>query len=614
MSQEFLRKHCKDNKMYMTPELNDVLYLHFKGFSRIENLEEYTGLKSLWLESNGIRKIENLEGQTQLRCLYLHQNLVKKIENLDHMQLLDTINLSNNGVSRIENLSSIPKLNTLQMAHNYLTSAEDIAHLADCYHISVLDLSHNRLVDPEVINIFKEMKNLHVLNLMGNPCIRKIDNYRRHMIVSCKHLTYLDDRPVFDKERACCEAWMLGGREAERECRDRWNEREQKKITDSVNALITLRNRKIAEREAKEREEAEAKELLELELQNQPHILQVEDNNKVEDILAGGDGPNIVAASADVKKNLEEDLEHLSVAREVIDDLLNRLAPEENFIRQTVTVEEQSSDDTFSDNSSDTEISISESVKGKDESELDSGISFLLQKNNGCSNEDRVTATCEEDEDSKNDKDFQPTSVSRESKEPLRISSVFYEEQVEKVEKELGTVHTSSSSTSPEKRSTFDLYLATLEKALEELNKVEAEKMNKVADRMDAMKERLNSQESEEEQEEEDDEDDEVGSSSESDEEFVTASSLSYNDSIDKSDENEAFVDGEGNYDAAQQCTDCEQYGDRLIPPEMEEDIKRILSHDLSVIEAINMDRVMDSLQREENPDSLVVNKLEGFI
>jgi len=24
-----------------------------------------------------------------------------------------------------------------------------------------------------------------VLNLMGNPCIRKIENYRRNMIVSC---------------------------------------------------------------------------------------------------------------------------------------------------------------------------------------------------------------------------------------------------------------------------------------------------------------------------------------------------------------------------------------------------------------------------------------------
>lgn len=41
-----------------------------KGFDRIENLDEFTGLKVIYLEGNGFSKIEGLDTMKNLRCLY----------------------------------------------------------------------------------------------------------------------------------------------------------------------------------------------------------------------------------------------------------------------------------------------------------------------------------------------------------------------------------------------------------------------------------------------------------------------------------------------------------------------------------------------------------------
>ncbi|XP_068441865.1 dynein axonemal assembly factor 1 [Clinocottus analis] len=252
MTKTFLKKHCKQNKLYATPCLNDTLYLHFKGFSTIENLEEYTGLKCLWLETNGLQRIENLDAQTELRCLFLQQNLIYKLENLEPLKKLSTLNVSNNYIHIIENISCLPDLSTLQIAHNKLQTVGDIEHLSQCLAISVLDMTHNLLNDPEILLVLEAMPELRVLNLMGNKVVNKIPNYRKTMIVRLKQLTFLDDRPVFPKDRACAEAWAVGGLEGEQREREQWETRERKKIQDSLDAIAKIR--KTAEEKQRLRE------------------------------------------------------------------------------------------------------------------------------------------------------------------------------------------------------------------------------------------------------------------------------------------------------------------------------------------------------------------------
>ena len=210
---------CKERQQYTTPRLNDNLYLQCFGFEKIENLEEYTGTKALWLEENNLRSIENIGHMQLLRCLFLQSNAITRITSLSRLKSLQMINLSNNLITRLENLAGIPKLHTLEISRNRLTTLSDISHLLLCRSITVLDLSFNRLSDARSMTVWEGMQNLHVLYLQGNPVTQQIADvwggYRKYVLARIPALTFLDERPVQTNEHRTCAAWNTGGIELE---------------------------------------------------------------------------------------------------------------------------------------------------------------------------------------------------------------------------------------------------------------------------------------------------------------------------------------------------------------------------------------------------------------
>ena len=236
ITKEFIKKLLRSDmkQYYCTPSLNDILYLHYKGFDAIENLEEFTELKVLYIEGNAIGKIENLGFCNKLKCLYLQENLVRKIENLENLEDLVSLNLSDNLIEVIEGLGNNQKLENLQLKRNRIGihGLVDIEHLRQLKSVGALDISNNAIDCDnyeEFISILEDMTSLAVLYLQNNPICKKIPNYRKTLTVKLKNLKYLDDRPIFPEERRFAEAFYTGGIEAEKIERQKFKDEEEEK-------------------------------------------------------------------------------------------------------------------------------------------------------------------------------------------------------------------------------------------------------------------------------------------------------------------------------------------------------------------------------------------------
>jgi dynein assembly factor 1 len=218
---------ASDRRMYYrTEDLNDKLYIHYKGWSKLQNLEGFTGLKVLYGECNAFSTISGLETCTNLRSLFLQENCIKEISGLETCHSLWNLNLSSNFIEKIEGLAHIKTLNTLTIAKNKIgfNGAEDLEHLVDST-ISSLDIQDNRISDVDILpDVLMRMKELRVLYLKGNECCKRIPNYRKTTTACLKDLKYLDDRPVFEEDRRAAEAFNRGGLEEERAERKKMRE------------------------------------------------------------------------------------------------------------------------------------------------------------------------------------------------------------------------------------------------------------------------------------------------------------------------------------------------------------------------------------------------------
>ena len=145
-SRPMLAGACEERGGYATPELNDVLYLHFGGYARLQELEAYTGVKALYAESNGLTEVSGIAHMSELRSLYLQNNLISSLRTgLIGLANLTNLNLASNQLRSLEGIRCLASLQTLNVSKNALDSVEGIRELAALEQLHSLDMSDNEL-------------------------------------------------------------------------------------------------------------------------------------------------------------------------------------------------------------------------------------------------------------------------------------------------------------------------------------------------------------------------------------------------------------------------------------------------------------------------------------
>jgi len=273
MTPELLQSICKERQMWTQPHLNTQLFLNYKGFLRIEGMEDYINVRSLHLDNNNIARIEGLDRMTDLRSLHLGGNRIAEIEGLESNIELRFLNLEGNALGHVANVRHMVKLETLNLAANRIEQLEDISELKELPALINMDVSSNSIDAVEgVVEFWSDFQKLKVLRYHGNPGVRMVSHYRKRIVNALPSLTYMDERPIFAVERKSFQAWAEGGLTAMHDAKKEFHRarHEACKVDPERKELVTKRRQMAIERmdrEAKEREEKEERERLEVEKQ-----------------------------------------------------------------------------------------------------------------------------------------------------------------------------------------------------------------------------------------------------------------------------------------------------------------------------------------------------------
>lgn len=175
--------------------LSFITSLNMDGqhISKLSNLERLENLKWASFNDNDLTKIEGLENCILLEELCLNFNCLTKLENLGHLKNLKHLELSHNYIFSMESTHGLSSLQYLSADNNKLVNLHGLQRLTELKH---LYLGSNKIDSGRELFKLKLLNNLTVLDLMGNPIVKLVDNYRLFIVYHLKNLRALDGKAV----------------------------------------------------------------------------------------------------------------------------------------------------------------------------------------------------------------------------------------------------------------------------------------------------------------------------------------------------------------------------------------------------------------------------------
>jgi dynein assembly factor 1, axonemal len=146
-------------------------------------LQEFTGVRALYLECNAISTVEGLAHMTNLRSLFMAKNMLHDLAGIAPLTSIQTLDIAHNSVRSLQPLANLLELRSLNAGYNKLAGADDIAALLCCTKLETLDLEANHLSGTSTFETILQLP-LLLLKLQGNPMVSETRYFSAQWITS----------------------------------------------------------------------------------------------------------------------------------------------------------------------------------------------------------------------------------------------------------------------------------------------------------------------------------------------------------------------------------------------------------------------------------------------